>query len=212
MSSYNTPVLHNGSLNSVVNTSDLTTNNTTSTLNMATADSRYLKLSGGTETGTVSFSNGLTSSATVTVPTITFSAGAIVQTAAMLGYTRSVNLAIAGGSISNGLVSSPAYNTLTLSSGVYMVSYYHNITCTASVTFLQITHGITASSTGVYTSTTTNSSYASETIAVGVTKQISGTYMYRCVGAQSIYAPITLTYVTTGVITINFGITAIRIA
>ena len=62
MSTYNAPVLHNGVLNSVVNATDLTTNSNTS----ATADARYLKLSGGIETGSVTFYNGMTSSSTST--------------------------------------------------------------------------------------------------------------------------------------------------
>jgi hypothetical protein len=210
MALYTKPTLHNGSLNTVFNTSDFEENSTA--LTIGTADSRYLKLSGGTETGNVSFSNGLTSSGTLTVPSITFNAGAIVQTAAMLGYTKSVVTAIANASVLNGTVSAPAYNTMTLSSGVYIISYYHILTCTASLTLSKIIHGITSSSTGVYTQTTTNSSYASETIDVGVSKQISGTYMYRNTGSQAIYAPITISYVTTGVITIGSGITAMRIA
>jgi hypothetical protein len=210
MTTYTAPTLHLGSLNTVFNSSDFTTD--TTALTVGDGDERYLKLSGGTETGLVTFNNGLTSSATITTPTITFSGGAIVQTAAQLGYTKTVNLAIAGGSISNGTVSLPSYNAMTLSSGVYIISYYHNITCTASVTFSKIVTGLTTNSSGVYTATTTNSSYASETIPVGDTKQISGTYTYRATGSTIIYAPILLSHTTTGVITINFGITAMRIA
>jgi hypothetical protein len=210
MALYTKPTLHNGSLNTVFNTSDFEENSTA--LTIGTADSRYLKLSGGTETGNVSFTNGLTSSATVTVPTITFSAGPITQTAAQLGYTRSFNSAITGGSLVNGGASAPSFNTLSISSGVYIITYYHTIYCTASVTFSQIVHGITTSSTGVYTNqATTQSSYVSETLATG-NKYITGTYTFRSGGTQNIYAPLTITYTTTGTVSINLGMTAMRIA
>jgi len=206
MSSYNTLILHNGVLNSVVNTSDLTTNNTTSTLNIATAAyARYLKWSDGTETGNVTFIQG------ITTPTITFANAGISQTSSQIGYFKSFNGAIAGVSISNGSVSSPSFNSLTLGSGVWIISYYHNITCTASITFSQLVHGVNTSSTGSYTQATTQSSHVSETLASG-NKYISGTYIQRNTTSITMYATITMTYTTAGTITVTLGMNAIRIA
>jgi hypothetical protein len=129
----------------------------------------------------------------------------------MLGNYRNFSSAITGGSISNGTVSAPSFNVLSMGAGVYIVSYYHNITCTASVTFTQITHGITTSSSGVYTQSTSQSSYVSETLASG-NKYISGTYTFRTASTVNLYAPILITYSTAGTITDTLGISAIRIA
>ena len=215
MSLYTAPTLHNGKLNSVFNSSDFEENSTA--LTIGTADARYLKLSGGTETGSVTFNNGLTSSSTSTfsqgiiTPTITLGTAGMSQTTAQIGYYRSFASAITGGSISNGTASAPTFNVLSLSSGVYIVSYYHNISCTASVTFSQITHGITTSSSAVYTQATTNSSYASETLPSG-NKYISGTYIFRTSGTVSVYAPIPMSFTTAGTITVALEINAIRVA
>jgi hypothetical protein len=206
MSSYNTPILHNGVLNSVVNASDLTTTNINSTLNVSTADARYLKLSGGTETGNVTFNQS------VTVPSITLSSGIITQTSSQIGYYKIFGSAITGGSVSNGTASSPSFNALSLGPGVWIVNYYHNISCTASITFSQIVHGVTTSSSGGYTNqANTQSCYVSETLASG-NKYISGTYFVRHSTTTSYYAPITMTYSTAGTITVGLGMSAIRIA
>jgi hypothetical protein len=206
MSSYNTPILHNGVLNSVVNASDLTTTNINSTLNVSTADARYLKLSGGTETGNVTFNQS------VTVPSITLSSGIITQTSSQIGYNKTVGLAITGGSVQNGSSSSPSYNTISLNAGVWIVTYYHNINCSASVTFSQIVHGLTLSSAGNYTNqATTCSSTVSEVLASG-NKYITQTYVVRHSATTSYYAPILISYTTAGVVTINFGFSATRIA
>jgi len=210
MTSYSVPTLHLGVLNPVFNSSDFSTD--TSSLSVGTANSTYLKLSGGTETGLVTFNNGLTSSATITSPSITFNNTlGQGQGANMLGAYRIFSSAITGGSISNGTVSAPSFNTLSMGAGVYIVSYYHNITCTASITFSQITHGITTSSTGVYTQATSQSSYVSETLASG-NKYISGTYTFRTGSTVQLYAPILIAYSTAGTVTIALGISSIRIA
>ena len=137
MSLYTAPTLHNRTLNTLFNTSDFEEN--TTALTIGTVDSRYLKLSGDTETGNVIFNQA------ITVPSVSLVAGIITQTSGQIGYFKSFASAITGGSVQNGSVSSPAFNSLLLGPGVWMISYYHNITCTASVTFSQIVHGVTAS-------------------------------------------------------------------
>ena len=210
MASYNPPTLHLGQLNNVFNSSDFLTDETN--LTIGEADTRYLKLSGGTETGLVNFNNGLSSSATITLPSITFSnTVGISQTNNQLGYYKTFNSAITGGSVNNGTVSSPSFNNLLLGPGVWIVNFYFNITCTASITFSQIIYGITNSSTGVYVQSTTNSNTISETLASG-NKYISGSYNYRSATSSTVYAPITISYTTAGVVTINLGINAIKIA
>jgi hypothetical protein len=199
-----------GQLNNVFNSSDFLTDETN--LTIGEGDTRYLKSSGGTATGLVNFNNGLSSSATVTVPSITLNQSlGISQTNNMIGFLKTFSSAITGGSINNGTVSSPAFNTVLLGPGVWMVSYYHNITCSASVTFTQIVHGITTSSTGGYSQVTSQSSYVSETLASG-SKYLSGTYIYRNAFSANVYAPILITYTTAGTVTINLGMNAIRIA
>jgi hypothetical protein len=209
MTSYNAPTLHLGALNPVFNSSDFSSDSTA--LTQGSANSTYLKLSGGTETGLVTFNNGLTSNATITVPTITLIGGGITQTASQIGYPKVFNSAITGGSISNGSASSPSFNTISVGSGVWIISYYHNITCTASITFSQITTGITTSSTGVFSQLTSQSSSVSETLASG-NKYISGTYVFRTASSVSLYAPITMTFSTAGTVTDTLGINATRLA
>ena len=51
MSLYTAPILHNGKLNDIFNSSDFEENSTA--LTIETADVRCIKLSGGTETVTV---------------------------------------------------------------------------------------------------------------------------------------------------------------
>jgi hypothetical protein len=97
MSAYNVPILHNGVLNSIINVSDMTTNNQTSTLNQSTADQRYLKLTGGTLSGSLNLPNEVITTetaqnqivtGTLTTPTITLSSGTVSQTSSMLGYYK----------------------------------------------------------------------------------------------------------------------------
>jgi hypothetical protein len=211
MSIYNPPVLHLGVLNPIFNALDFTNTSPLTNLTQAAADARYLKLTGGTETGSVVFSQGLTSSQTVTVPSITLSSNTNAQTTNQVGSLRSFTSAISGGSVQYGSASSPAFNTISLPAGVWVISYYHNITCTASITLSQITHGVTTSSSGVYAQATSQASYVSETIASG-NKYISGTYFVRPSATTSYYAPLLITYSTAGTVTINLGISAIRIA
>jgi hypothetical protein len=129
-----------------------------------------------------------------------------------LGFFRQVNLAIAGGSISNGTPSSPSYLSISLEAGVWMVQYYHTITCTDVLTLTQITHGITGSAVGTYYNKNSQSSYATETIPISGAKYITNTLIIRSTTTQNFYSPITISYTTTGTITINYGIYAVRIA
>jgi hypothetical protein len=211
MAVYTSPKLNlYGELNETFNSTDFTTDETS--LTIGDADDRYFKKSGGTISGAVQFNNGLTSSSAITAPYFTFANGGISQTSGQLGEYKFFQSAITGGSINNGTASSPAFNNISLTSGVYLVSYYHNITCTASVAFSQIISGITANSSGVYNQQAmTQSSTVSETLSSG-NKYISGTYVYRASGSVTLYAPITISFTTTGTISINLGINATRLA
>jgi hypothetical protein len=220
MSLYTKPTLHLGELNTVFNPSDFEENSTA--LTVGTGDNRYLKLSGGTETGFVTFNNGISTNTingnvsfnnAITVPSITLSgSGTASQTSAQIGYYKSVALAITSGSISNGTPSTPSYNVISIPAGVWIVSYYHNITCTASITFSYILHGLTTASNGTYPNqATVSTSTASETLASG-NKLISQTYVVRNSTTTNWYAPITITYTTAGTPTINFGLSAVRLA
>ena len=213
MAVYSTPKLNlYGELNETFNSVDFTTDETS--LTIGDGDDRYLKLSGGTISGAVQFNNGLTSSATISTPFLTLTAGSgITQAASQLGYYRSFASAITGGSINNGTVSSPTHNTLSLSSGVWLVQYYHVISSTASITFNSIVTGITTSSTGIYSQSTSQSSFVTETMSTGNNKYISGgPYIWRNTGTTSLYAPITMSYTTGGTVTVQLGISAVRLA
>ena len=99
MSVYNIPVLHNGQLNSITNSTDMVYNNV-STLSLSTADSRYLKLSGGTVTGNIIVNNETVTNlidtndtdtsetvvTSLTVPSITISTNTNTQTIGQIGY------------------------------------------------------------------------------------------------------------------------------
>jgi hypothetical protein len=212
MAVYTSPKLNlYGELNETFNSADFTTDETS--LTIGDGDERYLKLSGGTISGSTTFNNGLTSSATISTPFLTLTSGSgLTQAASQLGYYRNFASAITGGSINNGTVSTPTFNTLSLSSGVWLVQYYHNISCTASITFNSIITGITTSTVGVYNQITSQSTYVSETMATGNKYISGGPYIWRNGGTTSLYAPITMSYTTAGVPTVALGISAIRIA
>jgi len=207
---YNAPNLKFGVLNSVFNPSDIQDN--TEPITVAEGDERYLKLSGGTVSGTLSLTNGLTSNAAVNVPTVTLTSNTNAQTTNQIDFRVFLTRAITAGSVQNGTVSTPNFNTISLTAGVWVVTTYHNITCTASITFNYLQHGLTTSSTGVYDNTMSQSSFASETMANTGNKLCSGSYIIRPSTTTSYYAPILISYSTGGTITINMGITAIRMA
>ena len=212
MAVYTSPKLNlYGDLNETFNSADFTTDETS--LTIGDGDERYLKLSGGTVSGTTTYNNGLTALSTISTPFLTLTSGSgLTQAASQLGYYRNFASAITGGSINNGTVSTPTFNTLSLSSGVWLVQYYHNISCTASITFNSIITGITTSTVGVYSQITSQSSYVSETMATGNKYISGGPYIWRNGGTTSIYAPITMSFTTGGVVTVALGMSAIRIA
>ena len=107
------PITHNGLINSVLNIADFSAASGAS-LTTATADTRYLKLTGGTVNGAITMSSTLTETgsvvigdasadtltvgettthnapttfaSTLTAPAITFNTTSNVQTAGQLGY------------------------------------------------------------------------------------------------------------------------------
>ena len=89
---------------------------------------------------------------------------------------------------------------------------YHNISCTSSITFNSIITGLTTSSSGVYSQSTSQSSYVTETMATGNKYISGGPYIVRYGTTTSIYAPITMSFTTAGTVTVALGISAIRIA
>lgn len=203
MALYNSPKLKLGGLNTIFNPDDFNENDEPVTIGIG--DARYLKLTGGTETGSVIFNQS------ITVPSITLSSNSISQTSSQVGYLKSFSSAITGGSVQNGSVITPSFNTISLTAGVWIINYYHSISCTASITYSLIQHGITTSSTGTFLQSSSTNSYSSETVASG-NRYCSGSYFVRPSSTTSYYAPILISCTTAGTITINLGISGIRIA
>ena len=212
MADYTSPKLNlYGELNETFNSADFTTDETS--LTIGDGDDRYLKKSGGTISGAVQFNNGLTSSSAISTPFLTLTAGSgLTQGIGQLGEFKSFQSAITGGSIQNGSVSTPTFNTLSLSAGVWLVQYYHNISCTTSITFNSIFTGLTTSSSGIYSQSTSQSSHVSETMATGNKYILGGPYIVRYGTTTSIYAPITMSFTSAGTVTVALGISAIRLA
>jgi len=97
MAVYSSPKLNlYGELNQTFNLADFTTDETS--LTFGDGDDRYLKLSGGTISGSTTFNNGLTSSATINSPFLTLTSGSgLRQAASQLGYYRNFASAVTGG-------------------------------------------------------------------------------------------------------------------
>ena len=148
MSVYNFPVLHNGLLNSITNSTDMKYINT-STLSLATANTLFLnKITGGVVTGLLTVNNETVTSLTVTtltdgtkkvatltatnvsvttsitVPAITFNTNTNTQTINQIGYYVNYVRAIAAGSIPNGTIATAGYCSYSLPGGVFMVQIY----------------------------------------------------------------------------------------
>jgi len=200
------PILHNGNLNSTINVSDMENSSLTSNLTIAQGDSRYVQSSGSNIISASTIFNN-----SVSLPSITLNSNSNSQTSGQIGYYSTFNSAISGGSIQNGSLSTPTFNTISLPAGVYMINYYYNITCTASVTFSQIISGISTSTSSFNSQSMTTSSYVSETLASG-NKYISGTYFVRPSSTTNYYGQLLITYSTSGTMSSNLGISAIRIA
>jgi hypothetical protein len=220
MSLYTKPTLHNGKLNTQFNPSDFEENNTS--LTVGTADDRYLKLSGGTETGLVTFTNGLSTNAingnvtfnqAIIVPSITFSSNNQNQTVGQLGYNKTINVSVTGATVlNNGLVTTPTLNVVYFEAGVWIISYYHSLYSTTDLTITQTTHGVTGSSSGTFYNRNSQSTFYTELIPAGSYKYITNQYIIRISGNQNLYCPIAVTYSTTGSMTLLSGISGIRIA
>jgi hypothetical protein len=224
MSTQNVPILHANLLNSLINVSDMETNNSTNTLTIATADARYLKLSGGTELGAVNFNGNTTYSSSttethngnatfsnaITVPYVNLSTTSNSQTSSQIGYQKSFVSALSGGSVVSGSLIS--YNNLTsVNAGVWIINYYFSAVSTASVTYTAIIHGLnTSNSSFNYASST--SSYVSETVPTSTYKYMSGTYVVRPSASSTYYALINMSFTTSGTMTVQLGINATRIA
>ena len=162
MSFYSSPTYHFGNLNPVFNATDYEPQNTT-TLTEATADERYLKLSGGICTGSLtapslSLTTSLsastaTLSTSLSVPTATVSTSLSVPTATVSSSLTVPSITLSSNSISQTVgqvgylystsisatvsTSGALTNIGSISSlpvGVYMISYMFNLSTNSSST------------------------------------------------------------------------------
>jgi len=228
ISVYNIPVLHNGQLNSITNSTDMVYNNV-STLSLSTADSRYLKLSGGTVTGNIIVNNETVTNlidtndtdtsetvvTSLTVPSITISTNTNTQTIGQIGYYISNVKALSGASISNGSISTAGFCNVVLLGGVYMVQIYAYITGTTQIDLTKYQYGLCTSSTAL-NGTNMIASYCLESVPNGATKYFPPqTYIVRISTSTTLYNQILLGWSTTNyspTITINYGFNVVRIA
>jgi hypothetical protein len=212
MSVYNAPILHNGTLNAVVNSTDFTSNNSTSSLNVATADSRYLKLTGGTLTGDLTLPSEY-NTGTINTPTITFNSNSTAQTAGMLGYVYS-----SSGSTSNfssgTLISLASISSLPI--GVYILTSQISITNTDisnNLVFSQLSHGFsnigstTTPNTSIYE--ITNATYI---LTPALTSYLNNSYIFKNTtqgNLNLLFNPVFTGTTSTG---LTYYISAMRIA
>jgi len=202
MATYNQPVLRNGTLNTTFNASDFESVSSSSLLTLQIGDERYMKLTGVTFSGTVSFPTGLS------VPTITFSSNTNTQSSTQLGYTPS-----SSNSVTNPTSSTMYGSTASLSlpGGIWIVEINHSILTSSSTAITGIQYGLGINSTTSITQYYGNTSYISETIASGNYKNITASYVLPLSSTSTIYPLFNITY-STGGFTNTFTIQATRVA
>jgi hypothetical protein len=189
MAFYNPPTYYFGSLNPVFNASDYETSDT-SGISEATADKRYLKLSGGTMTGSLTVPN-TTVSTSLSAPALTFSSNQTSQTEGQLGYIYSSTFT------SSTIAPNTVVNVCQLSNipvGVYL--FYYNIT---------FTNGTTTTLTKKYYSFSENSTTISDTFKMrnafltgepltsALLIQNTNTFIFKNTSTQTFYFNVNLT-------------------
>ena len=121
MSAYSSPLMHNGTINNTFNNNDY--NYASSSINQTTADSRYLKLTGGTVLNTLTannltVSNNLNLTNNLSLPS-TYNA----PTSSQLGYF--VSSSVGTGNSATGVINQ---TSITLPSpGVYIITANINL-------------------------------------------------------------------------------------
>ena len=155
MSSYNPPVSHNGTINNTFNNSDY--NYASNSINQTTADSRYLKLTGGTVLNTLTannltVSNNLNLTNNLTLPS-TYNA----PTSSQLGYFVSSSLGT--GNSATGFINQ---TSITLPSpGVYVLQ--------ANIVLAQVSAFYYQASISDVSATINNNCYSGSINALGYT-------------------------------------------
>jgi hypothetical protein len=233
MSFYSSPTYHFGNLNPVFNATDYEPQNTT-TLTEATADERYLKLSGGICTGsltapslslttslsvptaTVSTSLSVptaTVSSSLTVPAITLSSNSISQTVGQIGYIYSTSVS-ATVSSSGTLTNIASISSLPI--GVYIISYglSFNSNTSSGCILQKYVLAFSTSSSSNSTANLINSNLSTgQSINQTTTFYQSSPFIYQQSSSSNLYFNATLNYsgVSTGIV-VGGTIQALRIA
>jgi hypothetical protein len=209
MSFYNPPTYFFGSTNPVFNASDYETQSTT-TITESDADKRYVKLSGGIMTGSLT-SPDISVSSSLTVPSITLSSNSISQTSNQVGY---INVKSISASTSN---SGSLFNVASFTSlpvGVYILSCSFSLNSSTSMTILKIYRGF-SSTNNSFSNTNLEITESSTTDTVNSVTYIykSNCFIYQQSSTSNLYFNMLLVYSNSSA-TVNVAgqLQALRIA